>query len=220
VGPLAFRDPILARASLDASSVLLAMAKAPVERRSSVLRAQLDALQPGLGPEVARRMRQASRGRSPDQLLFDAIRTTLADRVVDRGVQQIRNRVGNRLGWDALLDTPLGLGQWAPADRATACTVAAGANVVGSGAQLIPVYGQIVGGIMSIGSSVASGALDCTREQREAQARQAAVDAAETRRQLDAATAMSQRTQASRQKMFLVGGGILGTAALLYLILS
>jgi len=223
VGQAASADPILARASLDASGVLLAMAKAQPASRSLVLRQKLDALQPGLGPEVARRLRKNTRNRGQDQALFDAIRSTLADRVRERVVGQIRNSVGNRLGWDVLVDTPLGtagLGDLAPGDRAIGCSIAGGANTVGGIASIVPFWGTIVKGVTDVGSGIASGAMDCTREQREAQARLAASQAATAQRQLEAAQLAAGHAQVTRRKMFMVGGGVLGVTAILWLILS
>jgi hypothetical protein len=220
VGKAASTDPILARASLDASSVLLAMAKVPADQRPAVLRRKLNDLQPGLGPEVARRLRANLRNRGQDQALFDAIRSVLADRVYDRGLQFLRNRAGTQFGWDTVLDTPLGLGQLAPNDRATGCTIAGGASAVSGPVSLIPVVGWIASPILGFGSQIASGAMDCTREQREAQARQAATQAAAAQAQLQAAQATAADAQAARRKMFVYGGGILGVTALLWLVLS
>jgi len=218
VGRAAFGNPILARASLDASNIILAMAKAGPAERASVLRRRLDALQPGLGPEVARRFHGNVQDRNQDQALFDAIRATLAERVYRRGLEVVRNQVGTKFGWDALLDT--GLGDLSPNDRAIGCTIAGGAATAGSIAAVVPVWGTLVNAVTGVGSQVASSAMDCTREQREAQAALAAAQAAQAQAQLQAASAAVADAQRSRRKLLLTAGGIIGVTGLVWFLVT
>lgn len=150
--------------------------------------------------------------------MFDAIRSTLAERVYKRVVPLVRNEVGTKYGWDALLDTPLG--DLAPNDRVAGCTIAGGASTVGGIVNIVPVWGPIIGGVVGIGSQIAGGAMDCSREQREAQAQIAASQAAQAQVQLQTAARAAADAQAARRRLIVYGGGILGVTALAWLILS
>jgi hypothetical protein len=105
-----------------------------------------------------------------------------------------------------------------------ACTAAGATSVVGGAAQVVPVYGQIIGGVLSIGSGIASQALDCGREEREAQSRLAASQAAEAQARIQRAQALAQAEEIAvrnrRKRQLIVGGAILGTVALAAVILS
>lgn len=197
---------------------MLAVAKAPVADRYAVLQRKLDDLQPGLWPDVAKRYGANLFDRNRDQAMFDAIRGTLAERVYKRGIPLVQNEVGNKFGWDALLDTPLG--DLSPQDRTVGCTIAGGAATAGGAVSIIPVYGTIIGGIVGIGSQIAGSAMDCTREQREAQAAIAAAQAQAAQTQLQAAAAAAADAQAARQRLIVYGGGILGAAAIAWWVLS
>jgi len=197
---------------------MLAVARAPVADRYAVLRAKLDELQPGLWPSVTVRYATNLKDRNKDQAMFDAIRGTLAERVYKRGAQAVRNEVGNKLGWDRLLDTPLG--QLSENDRAAGCTIAGGAATAGGIVSIVPVYGTIIGGLIGVGSQIAGGAMDCSREQREAQATLAATQAQQAQQQLLLAQQSAASATVARNRLIMTGGGILGVAALAWILLS
>lgn len=213
VGTLARRDPILARASLDSANIILALAKAPPTARPSVLRSRLSDLAPGIEPEVAKRYRKYAPERGADQGLYDAIRTSLADRVLARGVQKLRMRAAAQDGW-----VEAGLGD--DSDRQVGCMVAGGASTTGGLVSYIPVVGQIAGGVVQIGSQIAGGALDCSREQRQAQAQATAAQAqlAQAQALQNQATASTAAQQQQLRFDLMVGGGILGAVLLAWLI--
>lgn len=221
VGQRAYSDPVLARASLLAAKVIEKVAVAPEARRLEVMVSEVEKLGSGLGRQARSALRrQLRKGVPPDRALFDSIRVTLANRQMNEAVDRASVYAASRVGWSALVDSALG--QLSPNDRMAACTATGATATVGGVAQVIPVYGTIVGGILQIGSGIASSALDCGREQREAQARlgqaRAAQEAAEAQARLERAQllAMSQEMSARRQRkrMLIVGGLVLGSVAL------
>lgn len=212
VGKRAFADPVLARASLDASSVMLAMAKSPAAKRLPLMEASLDRLGVQPGPVVAEMKRGLVPGANPDQVTFDAMRLAIANTRLDHSLENIRHDIVSRGGWDSLVDA--GLGDLSANDRATGCMITGGANVVGGVASVVPGYGTLIGGIIGIGSSIAGQQLDCGKE-----ARDAATAAAQAQAQLVAAqqaaamqqAAVQQASQQHRYQTIAVGGAILLT---------
>jgi len=221
VGSAAQSDLVLANASLIASKIMLGAAKKPARIRAAFIANKLDAMRPGLAREVATsRRRLVAQGKAPDQAAFDAMRLAIANMNMAAGIDSLRVSAAKEHGAEAFS----GLGQMAPNDRATACTVSAGAQVVGGIASIVPVYGTIIGGIISIGSSIAGGALDCTREQREAAAAAAQAQGNLVAAQQAAAAqaaAQAEATSGSRRRVYIIGGGALVVAlGIGYLLLS
>jgi hypothetical protein len=212
VGAAARGDLVLANASLAASRILLQAVKKPPGVRASFISNKLNAMQPGLArAAAASRHRLIAQGKGRDQATFDAMRLVIANVSLSSGIEALRTAAVGEHGAEAFS----GLGQLSPNDRATACTVTAGAQVVGGIASIVPVYGTIIGGLVSIGSSIAGGALDCTREQREAAAAAAAAQAnlAATQQALAAQAAAAQAAASgSRRRVYLIGGGALVVA--------
>jgi hypothetical protein len=221
VGAAAQGDLVLANASLVASKIMLGAAKKPARVRAAFIANKLNAMHPGLARSVATsRRRLVAQGKGSDQAAFDAMRLAIANMNMAAGIDSLRVSAAKEHGAEAFS----GLGQMAPNDRATACTVSAGAQVVGGIASVIPVYGTIVGGIIGIGSSIAGGALDCTREQREA-ASAAAQAQANLAAAQQAAAAQNEITSAARRRartrVYVIGGGALVVAlGIGYLLLS
>ncbi len=221
VGARAYSDPVLARASLLAAKVIEKIAVAPEAERLLVMVSEVDKIGPGLGRQARSELRrQLRKGVPADRALFDSIRVTLANRRLNEAVDRASVYAASRVGWSALIDSALG--QLSPNDRAAACTASGATATVGGVAQVIPVYGTIVGGILQIGSGIAASALDCGREQREAQGRleraRAAQEAAEAQARLERAQmmALSQQVSARRQRTraLIIGGLVLGSVAL------
>lgn len=206
VGTRAFVDPVLAKASLDASSIMLAMAKVRADERLAVMQRSLERL--GVGPQdvIAEMQRGLVPGANPDQVTFDALRLAIANARLDLGIDHIRQNIASRSGWDSLIDT--GLGAMSANDRATGCVVAQGAQTVGTIAQVVPLYGQIVGLVTGIGSSVAGAALDCGKETRDAATAAAAAQAQLAAAQQTAAQTQQSALSASRMnRIRTVGAG-------------
>lgn len=218
VGSAARQDVVLAHASLSASKIILDATKKPASIRARFVANKLDSIQPGLARKVAATHRSlVARGKGRDQAAFDAMRLGIANANMDRGLLALNARV------DAIRNgSAEALGDWAPNDRATACTVASTASTVGGVASIIPVYGTIVGLVTSVGSGIASQALDCGRESRDA-----AAAAAQAQANLQAAQAQAQQQQLAQQQAghqqlvqtALIGGGIVGALALAYFII-
>jgi hypothetical protein len=211
VGKRAFSDPVLAKASLDASSIMLAMAKVPSERRLQVMESSLDELEVPSAPVLMEMKKGLVSGANPDQVAFDALRLAIANTRLDRSLENIRHNIATRSGWDSLVDVGLGSGA---DDRATGCMIASGANMVGGVAQVVPVYGQIVGLVTSIGSTVAGQVLDCGKEARDAATAAARAQAQLAAAQQVAASQQAAAEAASRKHRFqtvAVGGAILLT---------
>jgi hypothetical protein len=213
VGARAFSDPMLAKASLDASSIMLAMAKVPQAQRLPLMQASLERLGVGSGEVVAEMKRGlARRGANPDQVAFDAMRLAIANTRLDRGLDNLNMRIASRSGWDSMV----GLGDLSANDRATGCMITGGAQVVGGIASIIPVYGTIVGGIIGIGGGIAQGQLDCGREARVAAENAAAAEQRLAAAQATAAEQVAQAAAAARTKRIrtVAGGGAILLAVL------
>ena len=223
VGARAYSDPVLSQASLEAAKVEEKLASVKPLRRKALLLSEAEKRGLGLAKEVeAELRRQVRRGVDPDRAVFDALRVTFANRRMNEAMDRAAVYAASREGWSAVVDSALG--QLSPSDRVAACTAAGATSVVGGAAQVVPVYGQIIGGVLSIGSGIASQALDCGREEREAQSRLAATQAAEAQARIQRAQALAQAEEIAvrnrRKRQLIVGGAILGTVALAAVILS
>ena len=218
VGAAARGDVVLAKASLVASKILLQATKKPLAIRSRFVANKLDAMRHGLARQVAaERRRLVASGKSEDQAIFDAMRLAIANISMDEGIEGLRERASR--GYFGA-ESFAGLGQMSTNDRATGCAIASTAGTVGGIANVVPVYGQIVGAIVGIGSGVASMAMDCSRESRDA-----AAAAAQAQANLAAAQAAAAQTAAaqagSRTRLYLIGGGaIIAVLGVGYLLLS
>lgn len=214
VGPAARFDPILAKASLDASSIMLAMAETAPEGRLSVLRAGLERLGVSDSDVVIEARRALRAGEGLDQAVFDAMRLAIANARLDRGIDRVKTAIASRSGWDSLVDA--GLGQLTANDRATGCMIASGSQTVGGAVSLIPGYGTLIGGIIGIGGSIAGGQLDCGRDAREAaaQAQQAQTQLAQAQAQAQAQQATAAGVSRRNRIRTLAGGGAILLAVL------
>lgn len=218
VGAAARGDAVLANASLVASKILLQATQKPLPIRSRFVANKLDAMRPGLAREVAaERRRLVARGKNADQAIFDAMRLAIANINMDEGIQSLRVKAARTYGAEAFS----GLGQMSTNDRATGCAIASTAGTVGGIANVVPVYGQIVGAIVGIGSGVASMAMDCSRETREAAATAAQAQANLLAAQQAAAAQAAAAQSSSRTRLYLIGGGaIIAVLGVGYLLLS
>lgn len=223
VGARAYSDPVLASASLEAAKVVEKLAAVAPSRRRALMLSEAEKRGAGLARQVESELsRQLRRGIAADVAVFDALRTSFANRRMNTALDRAAVYAASREGWSALVDSSLG--QLSPNDRVAACTAAGATATVGGVTQVIPVYGQIIGGVLSIGSGIAAQALDCGREEREAQGRLAASQAAEAQARIQRAQALAQAEEiaarSQRRRQLIVGGAILGTVALAAVILS
>lgn len=219
VGAAARGDVVLANASLVASKILLHATQKPFPIRSRFVASRLDAMRHGLAREVvSERRRLVARGKSDDQALFDAMRLAIANVYMSEGIQSLRERASR--GYFGA-ESFSGLGQMSANDRATGCAIASTAGTVGGVANIIPVYGQIVGAIVGISSGVASMAMDCSRETREAAAAAEQAQANLLAAQQAAAAQAAAAQGTSRTRLYLIGGGaIVAVLGVGYLLLS
>jgi len=221
VGASAYKDPYVARASLLASKIMLKMAQAPAASRLNVMESALNQLDASYTPAVAAQMQALlKKGKTPDQAAYDAMRVVFANDMMERDLTLIRHTQGAQRGWDQLVDTPLG--DIDPNTQQAACVAASAGSVAGGVVSIIPVYGTIIGAALSIGSSVASGALNCNAgqqalQQQTAQA-QAAQAAAINEQAAAAAQAQQQREQTYIRAAEIGGAVILGLLAFNWLL--
>lgn len=220
VGQAARHDPVLARASLVASEILLAAVKLPIHEREAFVATKLNGISPQLASEVIlKRRRLMRRGVAKDQAIFDSMRLGIANVYAQQIIDQARAAVAIEQGADALGDDTA---------RDVGCAVIGGAGIVG----------QIVGGILSAGNqhvatsitqgtSAITGALDCNRRQRESAERVARDESARAQATLQAAqTAAAAQVEAERirskkqQNMLLIGGGLMAAVAITYFVLK
>jgi len=201
----------VANASVKASGIFLAMAKVPPAQRMAVMERELKALSPSYPAEVAREMKRLlDRGKSVDQAAFDAMRVAFANHHVESDLSLIRATQGAEQGWDALVDTALG--DISANDRQAGCTAAAAASMTGGVVSMIPVIGTIGGGVLSIGSGIASSALNCGAGTQAAQQQAAQAQAQLAAAQMAQAQAAAMAQQQHQQSMIRaaeIGGGIL-----------
>jgi hypothetical protein len=221
VGRRAFSDPILARASLDAAKIMERMARVPRSDRRSEMARQAESMGRGLGRESMVKLDEMmSGGVSADKAIFNALRLTIANRRMDESLARVKDAIA--------ASSRGGLGQFpsinlSPSDRVAACTAAGAGATVGGVVGTIPVYGQIVGGILQLGSQIAGQAIDCSREQREAAAATAAAQAREAEARAQAAAIQAQiedrRRRSTRNKVLFAVGAV-AAAGVVYWALS
>jgi hypothetical protein len=218
VGAAARGDLVLARASLSASEILLQATKKPFSVRAAFVKNRLDAIRPGLAKQVvASRRRLVAQGKTRDQATFDAMRLAIANVGMGEAVQSLRASLARDYGAEAFGG---GLGQMSTGDRATGCAIASTASTIGGIANIVPIYGQIVGAIVSIGAGVAGGAMDCSRETREASSAAAQAQANLMAAQAAAATRTAEAERSERNRLLLIGGGAIVALGVGYFLLS
>jgi len=223
VGKRASSDLILATASLDAAKIMEGMAVVARDQRRSEMMSRAEKIAPGLGRQVAAKFDEMrSAGVPADKAVFDSLRLSIANRRMDDSLARVKQAIA------ASSTATSGLGQFpsinlSANDRRAACTAAGATTMVGGVAQVVPVYGQIVGGILQLGSQVAGQALDCGREQREADAAAAEAQAREAEARARAAAAQAAAADLRRRSMgrkVLFAVGAVGAAGLVYWALS
>ena len=225
VGQKARYDPILAKASLRASELLLLAARRPAPNRPSFIRREL---RQRYGPRVLRRYereRVALRGtRSPDQALYDALRLAIADHLTRIGVMYLQSAMAEKYG-SGFVPAPLqgGLGDEA---RDIGCAVGGGATAL-----LAAVIGGFTAGVgaplVGAGGQLALTAAGCGAEGTAAQQGLSEAEAALAQAELDAAAETAAAEEAARQQrnktimtVAAVGGGVLLLGVVGYVIVG
>lgn len=222
VGVAAQGDPVLAKASLVASKILLQATQKPEALRQRFVANKLNAMRQGLAREVAVSYRRVvASGKTRDQALFDAMRMAIADMDLSESLQSIREKVSRGITGAEAFN---GLGQMSSNDRAAGCAVASTAGTVGGVVSIVPGYGTLIGAVVGIGSAIAGQAMDCGAETRQAQQAAAQAQANLVAAQQAAAAQAAARQAAAGSnttRMILIGGGALvAVAGIGYLLLS
>lgn len=207
VGKRAGQDVILARASYDASRILLDAVKLRKPEREAYIEQRLGRYASDAGLRFVRNMdRLLARGWGRNQAIYDSMRLIIADHYAQLGIEAIQAAVASRYGAD------YGLGDTA---RDIGCGITGGITAIGGG-----IVGLFTGGAGSAavgaGGSMVGSALDCGKRDREAAERIASDQAAAAQAAAEAALAQAraqerlgkERTK-QVQTVAFVGGGLL-----------
>lgn len=226
VGRRAFIDPVLSSASLEAAKIMEDMVRVPRGSRRGEMISRAERLGAGLGYDVATKFDEMrSRGIAVDKAIFDALRLSIANRRMSESLSRVKAAISasQQSGTSGLGQLNIPGINLSPNDRRAACTAAGATTMVGGVAQVVPVYGTIVGGILQLGSQIAGQALDCGKEEREAAATLAASQAREAQARAEAAAAQAAaqaaieaRQRSSTKKKVLIAVGALGIAGVAY----
>jgi hypothetical protein len=211
VGERAGRDVILARASWDASQILLDAVKQRKPDREVYIERRLKRYAPDAGRRFVQNMdRLLARGRNRNQAIYDSMRLIIADYYAQLGIEAIQAATANIYGAD------YGLGDDA---KDIGCGITGGITAIGGA-----ILGAYTGGAgatpVAVGGSLVGQALDCGSEARESQERIAAAQAQGAQAAAEAALAAAEaeerlgRTQAEERTkqvktIAFVGGGLL-----------
>lgn len=214
VGQTATRDPVLARASLLASQVLVRVTKLPKDEREAAAVHELNRIRSGLGAAWKKELaRLLAKGVSRDQAIFDAMRLVIANRFAQEGVDLIRMVLARYEGAEALGDDTA---------RDVGCAITGGTTaIVGT------IFGAYTGGAgsaaMSTGGQLIGQALNCGAREAAAQQASAAAQAAAAQAQLQLAQQQAAAAQARRDdyiKYAMIGGGTLAVITALVVALK
>lgn len=159
IGERAKRDVILARASYEASSILLRSMTVPRDRRVSYIESQLRRYNAGTKrrfvPERARMIRSGVASR---QATFDAMRLIIANHYAQLGVEAIQGALAHTQSAEALGDRDA---------EVVGCAITGGVTAIG--ALVATIYGGgAAGSGVGTGGQMVGQVLDCNKEQREA----------------------------------------------------
>lgn len=224
VGQVAYRDPILARASLEAAQLLKSAVDRPKDIREDFVRGELRGYGPGAALKFTRKLAKLSRrGLNRNQAIFDSLRMVIADYYTQLGVEAIQAAMAQAYDADRA-----GLGE--DVGRQVGCAITGGATaIIGS------ILGVFTGGAGSsaaaVGGSLIGAGLDCGHDERvaqqqiaEAQARQAQAVAEQARIQAESQERLARIAAESRTKQIvtvaLVGGSALVLALAGYAIVK
>jgi len=217
LGSRAQEDPILSTASLIASSIMVRMAGVPKSGRLAEMVLILNAGRAGSG-DAARvdYLRRAAAGEK-DQALFDAIRATIANELVRRtlkptGVSGLGQTVAEVSG---------GTSRGVNDAQAIFCTYIAGTSaMVGGYVDQLASGGTQNTGSITRASGAAATTGGCGAGQMVLQG-QLALDQARLAQSGSAATlAASAAREASFMRYALIGGGLLGTLLIGYVVVK
>jgi len=211
VGERAAHDVILARASWEASQILVDAVKRRKPDREVYIEQQLKRYAPDADMRFAQNMKRLlGRGWGRNQAIYDSMRLIIADHYAQLGVEAIQAAVANVYGAD------YGLGDTA---RDIGCGITGGVTAIGG-----TILGLYTGGAgataVGAGGSLVGSALDCGKEARQSQERIAAAQAeaaqaaalaaqaaAESQERLGAMQAQERTKQV--KTIAIVGGGLL-----------
>lgn len=194
VGHAAGRDVILAQASWDASRILMHASRLSRGRRLSFIRRQMRVYGPGSVSSFDERRQQLLRsGSAPNQATYDAMRLVAANSYAREGEQAIRAALAEKVSGE-FAD---GLGGITKKGRNIGCGIMGGTTMAAG--LVASIYGGAGGGsAVGAGGSMVSGALQCNKEELEAQQRIADAQAKAAQATADAAleaARIQERTQ-------------------------
>lgn len=159
LGSLARKDVIFARASYEASSILLRSMKKPRAQRVSYIESQLRRYYAGSKQRfVAKRQELMSAGTAPRQATFDAMRLIIANHYAQLGMEAIQAAIARTHSAEALGDRDAEL---------VGCAITGGVTAIGG--FFASLYGGPAGGgAVGTGGQLVGQVLDCGKEEREA----------------------------------------------------
>lgn len=205
VGRRATCDPILARASLDAATILYESMQQPPRARDRFLRQELRRFGPGVATRVFRKRGELrEKGWNASQALYDAMRLPIADFYTQLGIEQIQAAAANVYGAD------YGLGS----ARDVGCAITGGITAIGGG--IVSLFTGGAGGhAVGAGGSMVGEAMGCNDKARRAMQDQAdaQVRAAELALQQAQVQARTEALKESEKTKRLIIGAAVGGGA-------
>jgi hypothetical protein len=218
VGEKARQDPILAKASLRASEILLRAAKRPREARPAYIRREL---RTKYGREALDRYNRERRHLRGAQGNYDAMRLAIADYYTAKGIAYLQGALAKKYP-DRFVP---GLGS-DDTGRDVGCAVGGGATALIAG-----IVGAYTAGVATapvlVGGSLAMNAAGCNAAGQQAQQQTADAEARAAQAAAEAAAAAAAAEEAARTRRnqqlkvaAAVGGGVLVLGVVGYLIVG
>lgn len=208
VGNLARTDPLMAYASVMASSLLLQAVRQPSGQRLSWIRTEMNKAKLGMGDDVVSKYRELKRrGKATNQALFDALRLTIANRLAAFFDKRISRSAA-------------GLGSTESDIRLGFCTTYA-LLAAGGGTTVALVSDPAAAAAVTESARVAAEIQGCSREQIEAQIRLAQENNRGTELLLASGGAAAEEEGMGTGAMIAIaGGGVLLLGLLGYAVLK
>lgn len=202
------KDPIVSRATLIASEIILEVSKLPPSARGAATKRLLQ--ERGIDPkEVAQRIKRLqAKGQNTDQATFDAMRVAISNQILETGIDLMREAIRQGRNPREALS---GLGD--DTARDVGCTVLGIGGAIGGAlfAAFAPA-GSSQSGTQAIGAGtgLAAQGLNCNARQQQAEASNAAAAERQAALNLQAAqvNAQAAAAQAANMNKYLIAGGI------------
>ncbi len=197
-------DGVLSYASLWAASVMRQMAAVPEAQRLDKMESVLNGMWPGMGSKARRdylRLMRTRPASDTDQIVFDAIRLSFANRIADFTQEQLAKRPGGMSG--------SGLGDSVADIRATGCMIS---GIVATGTSTVSMFQASPDSALTLGLAAQGGVTGgCDVAAIEARGRAAALLAGATAAGTTGAMVAAAAREAAFLRYGLMAGGLLGT---------